>query len=89
MAIIFAGKSTCAICQNILLATDEILMFPAFIHDRADPFWDISDNAVHSTCFKQWPEAPAFRERFNQAWRQQVPHHLRLMQADGTIIDAV
>jgi hypothetical protein len=53
MAIIFTGKSQCAVCGKILREHDEIISLPP-ISDTTNPLYKYFDTGFHKSCFKHW-----------------------------------
>ncbi len=87
MAIVFRGKSECSLCGAVMAVSDDIVMFPHFISDKAHPLWRFSDSAMHRRCFADWSEAERFRRLHNETWATTMPNHPREMQSDGTIVE--
>ena len=53
MALIFIGKSECAICGQTLMESDEIVGLPA-ISDTSNPLYQYFDQGFHKSCFESW-----------------------------------
>ena len=87
MAVVVRGKTVCSLCRVVFSGSDQIVMFPHFIWDRADPLWRFSDSAMHCQCFAEWSQAEDFRSKFNTAWPKIMPNHPREMLADGSIVE--
>lgn len=52
MAFFFAGKSKCAICGRIVVASEEFMLFPAFVMNKLDPMARFNDAIVHCACLE-------------------------------------
>jgi len=50
VALIFTGHTTCPLCGKVLLASQEIVSFPAFLK-KTHPLFSYSDAAFHKECF--------------------------------------
>lgn len=88
MAIIFLGKSDCALCKRVLAASDQIAMFPPFIADTTHPLRHFSDSAMHQECFDAWEHRSEFVAAYNSLWTKAVPNHPRVMLPNGSIVNA-
>jgi hypothetical protein len=66
MALIFRGKTKCALCDGVLKADDAIVATSHFIADRQHPLWRFSDAAMRETCFLDWDQRRLFADMFNQ-----------------------
>jgi hypothetical protein len=53
MAMIFIGKSECAICGQTLMEGDEIVGLPP-ISDTSNPLYEYFDAGFHRSCFESW-----------------------------------
>ena len=65
MALIFAGKTECSICSNVITENDDIVATSHFIADQNDPLWRYSDSAMHRSCFIKWEQRADFVAKFN------------------------
>ena len=88
MALIFRGKTKCALCDNVLTVDDAIVATSHFIADRQHPLWRFSDAAIHKTCFLEWDQRQAFVGLYNQivgsiTWGSGTYH---FMKEDGAIV---
>lgn len=52
MALFFAGKSKCALCERIIAASEDFTLFPAFVMNKLDPMARFSDVIVHCACLE-------------------------------------
>jgi hypothetical protein len=91
MALIFLGKTECAICNVVLKEGDQIVATSAFIADRDDPLWQFSDAAMHKSCFLEWDQRKNFVEKYNETvgaltFGNGTYHY---MEPDGSIIKRV
>jgi len=66
MALVTRGKTQCPICQQVLEARDDIVMFSAFISEPTDPLWLFNDAAFHRDCFAAHPFAPEADRRWHE-----------------------
>ena len=87
MAIVILGKSKCPICGDVISSQDEIVSFPAFIHDSNHRLWAYNDAAMHQRCFVGWSEAAEYRKLFDSVWNAENPNHPRMITEDGSIIE--
>jgi hypothetical protein len=85
MALIFSGKSKCAVCAGILREGEELVATSHFITESSDPLYRYSDAGMHLRCFVGWPLRHDFIRRFNEGMRELVPG--RYMSWDGAILD--
>ena len=53
MALIFKGKSTCALCGKLLTEKDTVVGLPA-IADVTNELYVYFDQGLHSRCFENW-----------------------------------
>ena len=88
MALIFPGKTTCPICNEVLSDGEPIVATSHFIADNQDPLWPFSDAGMHKSCFLEWEHKREFVRRYNAiigqiTWGNGAYHH---MQNDGTIL---
>lgn len=54
MALFIPGMP-CIVCGQPMMASGDVMMFAAFVANRADPIFEFSDAAIHKTCFDQHP----------------------------------
>jgi len=47
-------NTRCAICSAVLGGAKDLVATSAFISDRSDPLWPVSDAAMHRACFLEW-----------------------------------
>jgi hypothetical protein len=50
MAILLAGKTSCAICGNVIERGDEAVLFPHVVLNEKDPLHALSDASCHAAC---------------------------------------
>ena len=88
MALIFLGKTPCALCGKVLETGEDLVSTSHFIGDQKDPLYRYSDAAMHRPCFLGWPQRAAFVEKFNAAVARQVAGNgtRHRMELDGTIV---
>jgi hypothetical protein len=65
MAIVIQGKTTCAICGNVIEPSQDIVAFPAFLK-RTHPLYRYSDSAMHSWCFDACPDKPELERIYSK-----------------------
>lgn len=85
MALIFPGKTTCALCQRIIETEDEVIGFPAFLPSE-HRFYRYSDAAFHRQCFQEWPDGPEFEhlyQRFRRIWESRPKNLASLEEIDA------
>jgi hypothetical protein len=72
MALVIHGKTTCSICGNPILPSDEAIGFPAFL-GPTHPLVKFSDAAMHAACFDKAPEKESIQKLFAEyrsVWEQ-------------------
>lgn len=84
MALIIRGKSTCALCGEVLEDGDDLFATTAFIENRDHPLWRFSDAAMHHACFLGWSDREVFVGEFNSFYRRHY-RGTRFMHSDGRI----
>jgi hypothetical protein len=65
MALIFRGKSKCALCGQVIEVDDVIVATSHFIADKSDSLWRYSDAPFHKRCFLAWERRHEFVSRYN------------------------
>lgn len=70
-------REHCALCRDLIGPDEESFVTPDFLADESDPFWPMSDAAVHRACFLVWDRRKEFVARYNRLAR-------RLAGLDGT-----
>jgi hypothetical protein len=50
MAILLLGKTSCAICGNVIDRGDEAVLFPHVVLNEKDPLFGLSDASCHEVC---------------------------------------
>jgi hypothetical protein len=70
MALIFPGKTTCALCGQVIHSTKAVLAYPAFLPPghRLYPF---TDAAFQTHCLASWPESQELEHlyrRYREIW---------------------
>lgn len=73
MAIILRGKSKCVLCERLLEEGQEVIGFPAFVTNEADPLLIFHDSGVHSDCLLSNPLAKEAVNRVNEAEERTGP----------------
>lgn len=59
MAILLAGKTSCAICANLIERGDEAVLFPDVVLNEKDPLRALSGASCHAACVKADPRGRA------------------------------
>ena len=88
MALIFLGKTECALCDGVIKGNDEIVSTSHFIRDLFHALWRFSDAAMHKNCFLEWNRRAEFVAKYNETmgsftWGNGTYDH---MLEDGTIV---
>lgn len=88
MALVFRGKTKCALCKELIGADDEIVATSHFIADPSDSLWQYSDAAFHRRCFAPWEGREEFVRRFNEVASRFVFGNGKrhFMKEDGSMI---
>src|ERR1041385_6740900 len=81
MALIFRGKSKCALCGEVIAVDDALVATSHFIADQSDSLWRYSDAAFHKRCFLAWERRAEFVRRYNDkmsgyVWGNGKRHHM-------------
>ena len=50
MALLFPGKTTCAICRRVITRDDRAVLTAAVISNHKDPLYRYSDACFHESC---------------------------------------
>jgi hypothetical protein len=50
MAILLRGMTKCKVCGKVIEEGDEVVLFPHFVLNEADPLYALSDAACHRNC---------------------------------------
>jgi hypothetical protein len=61
MALIFIGKSICAICGKTFMTHDEIVALPPS-SETANPLYQYFDQGFHKSCFEHWDKKEEVEE---------------------------
>ncbi len=81
MALVFPGKTTCALCGQIIHDAMDIVAFPAFLAPR-HRLYRFADGAFHISCFANWPESQELErlyKRYREIWESR-PTNLTSLQ---------
>jgi hypothetical protein len=84
MALVFIGKTPCAICGVILQESDDIFATSGGPIERTDPLWQYQDAAMHRACFRKWALRDSFRQKFNDYYYRHF-RGMRFIREDGVI----
>jgi hypothetical protein len=86
MALFFAGSTTCSICNQVIEAPQDAVLFPHFVPTN-HAFWKYSDSSMHQQCFANWTHRAEFVALFNATQGQVVWGNgmRQQMQVDGSI----
>ncbi len=93
MAIWILGKSTCALCGEILAKAEDVVATSPFIADRSHPLFRYSDASMHQRCFLTWSSRHDFVRLFNEAHRNRTGRQTYMdglgWIKEGTELDAL
>jgi len=84
MALFIPGM-ICPVCGHPMMASHDVVMFAAFVANRADPLLVFSDAAMHKACFDQHPLSMEAR-RWHDETLQHIGPSKRICAACGTMI---
>jgi hypothetical protein len=84
MALIFRGKSTCALCDLVIETGDEIMATSGVPVSASDPLAAFYDAGMHHACFMGWRLRESFIRKFNDYFEQHY-RGMRFMREDGSI----
>jgi hypothetical protein len=81
MALIFRGKSRCALCGQAIAVDDVIVATTHFIANQNDSLWRYSDAPFHTRCFLAWERRREFIDRYNATmgkivWGNGTKHYM-------------
>src|SRR5688572_4329473 len=82
MALFDPGFTPCALCGEVLTASDDMVGTTHFIGDPHHPLFAYSDALMHRACFLKWEHRAAFVAAYNAGMG-----HVHPMRSDGTIRD--
>lgn len=85
MALIFIGKSECAICKQILDEDREFTGFPALINNMNDALYIFSDAGVHTACLEAHPSKDNLLSVLKQ-YDENIPSPRSRCIVDGELI---
>jgi hypothetical protein len=83
MALIFAGKTPCAICGTVLKEGDDIFATSGGPIQPNDPLWQYQDAGMHRECFRNWSLRDSFRQKLNEYFEFHL-RGMRFIREDGT-----
>lgn len=84
MALLLVGKSVCQICGQLIKASDEVRMFPAFLKS-SHRMYRYSDAPFHKQCFEASPdrdEVERLFAKFRDIWDHR-PSNLTMEEAEA------
>lgn len=84
MAIVILGRSRCAICNEVIERSQEVVATAAFIEDPHHSLLRFSDAAMHQPCFLAWDRRGEFVAQFNRVFGMHY-RGMRHMPPDGRI----
>lgn len=87
MAIILLGQTLCVICGSVLTEEDEVVGFPAFVFNEADPLRDFNDAGVHARCFEKHPLKVDVAERVGEFLERNKPEARVCVVCDRPVTD--
>lgn len=67
MALIFLGKTECALCGKIFIDGDDIIGLPP-ISDIAHPLYKYFDTGMHKSCYNKWDK----KDEIQAALRKEI-----------------
>src|ERR1035437_1320520 len=73
MAIVITGKTICALCGQVIAERQEVIGFPPFIPNEADPLHIFSDQAFHAACFRLHPLSRGAEARYVELRERSAP----------------
>jgi hypothetical protein len=80
MALFDSGNSRCALCEEALTESDDVVATSHFIGDENHLLWRYSDANMHKTCFLRWEHRAVFVATYNA--QAEASFHMR---QDGTL----
>ncbi|MBN8709292.1 MAG: hypothetical protein J0I10_07915 [Verrucomicrobia bacterium] len=72
MAIFIPGMH-CAVSGKAIASSDEVVAFPAFVSNQADPLYVFSDAVVHVEAFQKHPLADKVQARYSEFRERNAP----------------
>jgi hypothetical protein len=75
VALILEGKTTCPICGKVLKTGEEIMGFPAFVSNQADPLLLFNDAGFHKDCVLAHALWPTLNWRMREYDEKTGPGH--------------
>jgi hypothetical protein len=88
MALYFSGKSTCALCGEVIQKDQGVIGYPAFLRPT-HRLWKYSDAVFHAACHEDWPDRAEFEalyREFKDEWdkRPGVPGGMSFAEFEAT-----
>jgi hypothetical protein len=83
----YSSESRCPLCRVRVGDASDLVVTSHFLRDPTDPFFPLSEAAMHYPCFQAWPHRAAFVSRYNAVMGPRIwpdgTHYV--MQPDGRI----
>jgi hypothetical protein len=70
VAIIIRGSSRCAVCDQVIQKSDQVIGLPHFVADESNPHWRYTDSGFHPSCWADLPERKTIEGRINALDKQ-------------------
>lgn len=86
MALVIGGME-CPLCGRAIGQEQEIVAFPPFVQNEADPLWLYSDGVFHAEHFHRHPLADAARSRMREVLGHVLPESCRCQVCEAIIAD--
>jgi hypothetical protein len=86
MAIFIPGMR-CALSGRTVASREELVAFPAFVANEADPLFVFSDAVIHIDAFRQHPLAEAAQARLEEGLQRTPPRNRRCLACANQILD--
>src|ERR1043165_2395557 len=86
MAILIDGMP-CGICGRAMSAREELVSFPPFVANEADPLFPFSDGVFHNDCFDAHPLSRVTRARLMEMQSHTDPKSRRCVVCQRLITD--
>jgi hypothetical protein len=87
MAIVIRGSSLCPLCGNPMLASEDLILFPPFVSNEADPLWKFNDSGFHRICFERDPLSGKAESRWQEARERGKAENRRCLVCGRVILD--
>lgn len=88
MALILREKSICPICGKVLKTGEEVMGFPPFVANQADPLLLFHDAGFHRSCVLAHPLWPKLNQRMLEYAEKTGPGHRKCFVCGTEIVRA-